>query len=115
MTSPSTRASASPPALTPMFSDAAGRAMWDEVDARVRERPYFRSEGLNARFMMPAWAAPWLVERSRQIVGAFHRFYRAVIDADRGPLADEPARQIEEPYARTTRSEGARDPILLGR
>jgi hypothetical protein len=102
------------PALRPMFDDVAGRAMWTEVEARLRDRPFLRSEGLQAMLVMPSWAAPWLVERSRLLVGAFHRFYRAIVDAQ-GPLADEPARRIEQPYERIAEVEGARDPILLGR
>ena len=96
--------------LRPALQDDA----WTQLDQTLRDRPFLRSEGLAAQVTRPAMCAPWLVEEATQLVQRFDRFYRAVIDAT-GALADEPARQIGEPYERIAELEGERPPIVLGR
>jgi hypothetical protein len=100
--------------LWPLAPFDADPGAWDEIATALTKRPFLYSEGMGAAIGTPQRAAPWLVERSRRLVGAFHRFYAAIIDAE-GPLAAEPARALEDPYERFARLEGKRTAPLLGR
>jgi hypothetical protein len=102
--------------LLPPFNDgdARGGASWTALAPRLVDRPFLRSEGVNATLAPPRLAAPWLVEQSRELVAVFHRFYRAIIDA-KGAVAARSTRQIGEPYESVAEAEGDRDPLPLSR
>jgi hypothetical protein len=92
--------------------DQAGA--WAAFAPHVTDRPFLRSEGINAPLGVPRVAAPWLVEQSREVVAAFHRYYTAIVDA-KGAIGAMPARQIGEPYEQVAEAEGDRDPLPLAR
>lgn len=102
--------------LAPFTSDDGGPS-WHALAPRLADRPFLRSEGLVAPLGPPRIAAPWLVEQARELVAVFHRFYRAVADAE-GALAARPARVVDAQggvYERIAEVEGNRNPLPLSR